>query len=133
MKKRLKAREKAEKKAAKDKAREDRAREGRAGEDDEATPAERAKSLEAKGELTEAVIAKALGGGDRAFVKAALAEKSGLGEAAIAKVLDARSAKGVVSLAWKAGFRPRPRCSSRPGWAASRRATCCARAAAATP
>ena len=104
VKKRLKAREKAEKKAAKDKAREDRAREGRAGEDDEATPAERAKALEAKGELTEAVIAKALGGGDRAFVKAALAEKSGLGEAAIAKVLDARSAKGVVSLAWKAGL-----------------------------
>lgn len=91
VKKRLKAREK----AAKEKAKQD---------DEEASPAERARALQAKGELTEAVIAKALGGGDRGFVKAALAGKSGLPEPAIAKVLDARSAKGVVSLAWKAGL-----------------------------
>ncbi|MDJ0943780.1 MAG: DUF2336 domain-containing protein [Kiloniellales bacterium] len=70
----------------------------------EVPPAERVKALEAKGELTEAAIAKALGGGDRGLVKAALAEKSGLPEAGISKVLDARSAKGVVSLAWKAGL-----------------------------
>ncbi len=90
VKKRLKAREK----AAKEKAR----------QDDEASPEERAKALEAKGELTEAAIAEALGAGDRGFVAAALAEKSGLAETAIAKVLDAQSAKGVVSLAWKAGL-----------------------------
>ena len=91
VKKRLKAREKGAK--------------GKAGQgDDEVSPTERAKDLEAKGELTEALIAKALGGGDRGFVAAALAEKSGLAESAITKVLDAQSAKGVVSLAWKAGL-----------------------------
>ncbi|MDJ0980472.1 MAG: DUF2336 domain-containing protein [Kiloniellales bacterium] len=91
VKKRLKAREKA-------------AREKSRQEDEEVSPEERAKALEAKGELTEAVIAEALGAGDRGFVAAALAEKSGLAETAIAKVLDAQSAKGVVSLAWKAGL-----------------------------
>ena len=53
-----------------------------------------------------AVLAENLGSGERGFVSTALAVKAGIVEAMVGKVLEARSAKGVVALAWKAGLSP---------------------------
>jgi uncharacterized protein (DUF2336 family) len=81
------------------------------GEDaDEAkdeTAAEAVAKLKAKGALDEDAVVAAMGEGRRAFVKAALATLSGIGEAATDKILSSRSAKGIVALVWKAGLSPR--------------------------
>jgi uncharacterized protein (DUF2336 family) len=71
------------------------------------TAAETAARLKAEGALDEEAVVAAIDGGKRAFVKAALAALSGVGDAAADKILSSRSAKGVVALVWKAGLSPR--------------------------
>jgi len=71
------------------------------------TAAEAVARLQAAGKLNEEAVAAAMNEGKRAFVKAALAALSGLSEAVVEKILASRSAKGIVSLAWKAGLSPR--------------------------
>lgn len=71
------------------------------------TAAETVARLKAEGALNEDAVAAAMNEGKRAFVKAALAALSGLPVAVVDKILDSRSAKGIVSLVWKAGLSPR--------------------------
>jgi uncharacterized protein (DUF2336 family) len=71
------------------------------------TAAETVAKLKAKGALDEDAVVAALGDGKRAFVKAALAALSGIGEAVVDKIMSSHSAKGIVSLVWKAGLSPR--------------------------
>jgi uncharacterized protein (DUF2336 family) len=71
------------------------------------TAAEAVAKLKANGALDEDAVVAAMGEGKRAFVKAALAALSGVGEAATDKILSSRSAKGIVALVWKAGLSPR--------------------------
>jgi uncharacterized protein (DUF2336 family) len=63
--------------------------------------------LKAQGALDEDAVVAAMGEGKRAVVKAALAALSGIGEAAVDKIMSSRSAKGIVALVWKAGLSPR--------------------------
>lgn len=63
-----------------------------------------ARRLHAAGKLEPDAVAAALSDGRRAFVKAALAVRGGLSIAVVEKILAARSAKGVVALAWKAAL-----------------------------
>lgn len=63
-----------------------------------------AMDLHAKGKLTDARIATAMTENDVKFARAALAVRAGIPTEAVAKVLNTHSAKGVVSLAWKAGL-----------------------------
>lgn len=72
----------------------------------EVTSFEKFCEMEDKGELTEELIAEKLGAGDRDFVRTALAVKADLKEAAVGKVVAAQTAKGMVSLTWKAGLSP---------------------------
>lgn len=69
--------------------------------------AERVARLKDQGVLNEAAVTGALDAGDRAFVKAALAALSGLTPLIVDKIFDARSAKGIVAVTWKAGLSPR--------------------------
>ncbi len=70
------------------------------------------RRLEADDEDTEAAIAagadrpldQAIAAGDRRAAVRGLAKAAGLGEMHIEKILDSRSAKGVMALAWKAGL-----------------------------
>ena len=61
-----------------------------------------AVALHRDGKLDEDEIAEALGRGDRAFVMASLAVRTGVQVAMVEQVVSTHSAKGVVSLAWKA-------------------------------
>jgi len=72
--------------------------------DEGGTPGERAKTLFDKGELSDASIREAAQSGEEAFVRAALALKSGIKRAVVAKIFDIASVKGVVALCWKAGL-----------------------------
>ncbi|MEQ5774432.1 DUF2336 domain-containing protein [Thalassospira sp. NFXS8] len=63
-----------------------------------------ALDLHAKGKLTDARISTAMTENDVKFARAALAVRAGIPSEAVAKVLNTHSAKGVVSLAWKAGL-----------------------------
>ena len=72
----------------------------------EATSFDKLCEMEDKGELTEDLIAQKLGAGERDFVRTALAVKADLGEVTVGKVVSAQSAKGMVSLTWKAGLSP---------------------------
>lgn len=90
VKKRLRQQEKEQKKKAKSK--------------DKPAP-DRVRELEEKGELTEEIIVQNLSS-DRAFVKEALAVRANLNVTTVGKVLDAKSAKGVMALTWKAGLSP---------------------------
>ena len=63
-----------------------------------------ATDLHAKGKLTDARIASAMTENDVKFARAALAVRAGIPPEAVTKVLNTHSAKGVVSLAWKAGL-----------------------------
>ncbi len=63
-----------------------------------------AQRLHEAGNLGEMVIAHALDVNDHAFVLAALTVRAGLPEDVVHKVLSARSAKGLVAVAWKAGL-----------------------------
>ena len=67
-------------------------------------PAERIAALEAAGKLDDESIADAIEAGDREFTLLALTRLSGLPSAVVGKIVEARSAKGVTSLAWKAGL-----------------------------
>jgi uncharacterized protein (DUF2336 family) len=71
------------------------------------TAVEAVARLKAQGALDEDAVIAAMGEGKRAFVKAALCALSGVGEAAVDKILSSRSAKGIVALVWKAGLSPR--------------------------
>jgi uncharacterized protein (DUF2336 family) len=71
------------------------------------TAADAVARLKAQDALDENAVMAAMGEGKRAFVKAALASLSGIGEAAVDKILSSRSAKGIVALVWKAGLSPR--------------------------
>lgn len=65
---------------------------------------EKALALHAKKKLTDKEVAKALAANDVKFARAALAVLAGISPDAVTKVLNTHSAKGVVSLAWKAGL-----------------------------
>lgn len=74
-------------------------------EEAEEEPAfEKALALHAKKKLTDKEVAKALAANDVKFARAALAVLAGISPDAVTKVLNTHSAKGVVSLAWKAGL-----------------------------
>ncbi|MEW5726800.1 MAG: DUF2336 domain-containing protein [Pseudomonadota bacterium] len=66
----------------------------------------RAKTLMAAGTLDESTIDTALSGGDTAFVTAALSLLAQVPVSVVRKVIDTKSAKGMVALAWKAGLSP---------------------------
>jgi len=71
---------------------------------DKDAPVELAGRLKQAGRLDTEIIVKALQASDFSFVIAALAVRSGLGERVVKRVCASRNAKGVVSLAWKAGL-----------------------------
>ncbi|NIY74577.1 DUF2336 domain-containing protein [Thalassospira sp. HF15] len=74
-------------------------------EEDEEEPAfEKALAMHAKKKLTDKEVAKALAANDIKFARASLAVLAGISPDAVSKVLNTHSAKGVVSLAWKAGL-----------------------------
>lgn len=74
-------------------------------EEAEEEPAfEKALALHAKKKLTDKEVGKALAANDVKFARAALAVLAGISPDAVTKVLNTHSAKGVVSLAWKAGL-----------------------------
>ncbi|MBC06906.1 DUF2336 domain-containing protein [Thalassospira sp.] len=80
---------------------------GVVGDDDEeeGEPAfEKALAMHAKKKLTDQEVAKALAANDVKFARASLAVLAGISPDAVTKVLNTHSAKGVVSLAWKAGL-----------------------------
>ena len=64
----------------------------------------RAQDLEQKGLLNEKAVLSALAEGDIPLVKEGLRRLSGASEAMLLRIVDTRSAKGVMALAWKAGF-----------------------------
>ncbi len=68
------------------------------------SPAERVAELQAAGQLDDECISNAAEAGDRAFVLLALVQLSGLPTTVVNKIIEARSPKGVTSLAWKAGL-----------------------------
>ena len=67
------------------------------------TPLSRARRLYANGALQEDMVIAALGT-DQDFVIAALALRARLKPAVVNKILVSHSAKGLTSLAWKAGY-----------------------------
>ena len=62
------------------------------------------RRLHAAGALTEAVLLDAVRAGDARRASAMLAIASGLPVAAVERAATLRSAKALVSLAWRAGF-----------------------------
>lgn len=60
--------------------------------------------LQQTGKLDNKIIAKAMHASDNDFVLAAVTVRSGVSEKVVQKVFSARSAKGIVSLAWKANL-----------------------------
>lgn len=79
-------------------------KDGAAGEEEEESSYEKALALHSKGKLTDKEVAKALAANDVKLARAALAVLAGIPPEAVSKVLNTHSAKGVVSLAWKAGL-----------------------------
>jgi uncharacterized protein (DUF2336 family) len=73
-------------------------------EEEEEPAFEKALALHAKKKLNDKEVAKALAANDVKFARAALAVLAGISPDAVTKVLNTHSAKGVVSLAWKAGL-----------------------------
>lgn len=71
------------------------------------TAEETVARMKADGKLDEDAVFEAMGEGRRAFVTAALAALSGIGDAVVDKIMSSRSAKGIVALVWKAGLSPR--------------------------
>lgn len=72
--------------------------------DEGATDEERARQLFDAGALDEQAVGSALNKGERGFVVAALSLHSGLPRDIIQKIVSMASAKGVVSIAWRAGL-----------------------------
>ncbi len=68
------------------------------------SPYHQALEMYRAGRLEEDIIVSALQARDLNFVQAAIAVRSGLPEAVVRRTVAARSAKGVASLAWKAGL-----------------------------
>ena len=103
----LKAREDLDRKTARMVAKEVRRRLDGQEEEDSApgggTPETRAAHLFECGGLDDAVLTRALNGGDRDMVRHGLALRAGLPLSLIDHILAAHSAKGVTALAWKAG------------------------------
>jgi len=64
----------------------------------------RAAELHEKGALGEPEVIEAIATGNRNFVVAALARRSGLAEGTVSKVLSSHVAKAVTALVWKAEF-----------------------------
>ena len=75
---------------------------GGTGREEGETILEKARRLHGEGRLTPEDIAASLGANDLKLARAALAVRSGLTLEAVGKVLGTQSAKGVVSLCWKA-------------------------------
>ena len=76
-----------------------------AAEDDGGeTVEEKVTRLKKEGKLDEDAVADAIDAGQRAFVRAALAVLAEVPVSVVDKILSARSAKGVVALAWKANL-----------------------------
>ncbi len=73
-------------------------------DEEEESSYEKALALHAKGKLTDQEVSKALAANDIKFARAALAVLAGIPPEAVSKVLNTHSAKGVVSLTWKAGL-----------------------------
>jgi uncharacterized protein (DUF2336 family) len=69
------------------------------------------------GQLDDESLTAALREGDRGFVRAALVVRSGLPIKSIDKIIAAQSAKGLVSLAWRAGLSMRTAVSLQSGLA----------------
>lgn len=67
---------------------------------------EKVQKLHDESKLSEEDCKKALMEGERKFVIAALAVKTGFKYLDVEKVVRNRSAKGIVSLSWKGGFSP---------------------------
>lgn len=67
------------------------------------TADQRVKRLAKKGDLTDETITDALAVRETDFVYAALEQRSGVQEALWREVMEARSAKPIVALCWKAG------------------------------
>jgi len=63
-----------------------------------------AERLHQTGKLDNKIIAKAMHASDNDFVLAALTVRSGVSPGVVQKVFSSRNAKGVTSLAWKAGL-----------------------------
>ncbi len=63
-----------------------------------------ARRLKGEGKLEAKDIEAALKSGDRQFVRSALAVRSDLPVEIIEKIVETRSAKGVMAMAWKAGL-----------------------------
>jgi uncharacterized protein (DUF2336 family) len=70
----------------------------------EEAPADRARELAAAGRLDDECICLALDRNQRGFVVHALAQLAGVAPALVEKVAEARSAKAITALAWKAGL-----------------------------
>ena len=70
--------------------------------DEGGPPGERAKNLFERGELDDKAVHEASQSGEAEFVKTALMLKSGLSMTTVNKIIDLASAKGIVSLCWKA-------------------------------
>jgi len=68
------------------------------------TATERAAALLQAGVIDEFTIVDTLAAGDRALAIAAFALKTELPEAVLSRTIAMRNAKGIVALAWKAGF-----------------------------
>lgn len=91
--------------AAEDKAKAAAEKAKAAAEDDTGeTVEEKVRRLKKEGKLDEDSVSDAIDAGQRAFVRAALAVLAEVPVSAVDKILSARSAKGVVALAWKAGL-----------------------------
>lgn len=63
-----------------------------------------AERLHQTGKLDNKIIAKAMHASDNDFVMAAITIRSGISVEVVKKIFSARNAKGIVSLAWKAGL-----------------------------
>jgi uncharacterized protein (DUF2336 family) len=89
--------------AAEDKA---KAAAGKAEAEDEGgeTVEEKVRRLKKEGKLDADAVDDAIDGGQRAFVRAALAVMAEVPIGVVDKILSSRSAKGVVALSWKANL-----------------------------
>lgn len=75
---------------------------GGEGEAPGETVGDKVKRLRREKKLDDAAITAAAQGGEKLFVKLALAELAAIRADAVDKILTARSAKGVIALCWKA-------------------------------
>jgi uncharacterized protein (DUF2336 family) len=68
------------------------------------SPAARVRRLRGEGRLDEAVITAACSWEERAFVAEAVGDLAGVPAALVTKVFEAKSAKAITALAWRAGL-----------------------------